>query len=61
MIGLVAIEEQPGLRLTTSIVGCRPDDTEIGMPLAVCLEQHENVWPPLFRPAPSDRVVGSGT
>jgi uncharacterized OB-fold protein len=58
---LYVIEEQPGLRLTTNIVGYHPDEIEIGMPLAVCFEQQENAWLPLFRPAPSDHVEGSGT
>jgi hypothetical protein len=30
------------------------------MPLMVCFEQQEDVWLPLFRPANSRRVEGSG-
>jgi uncharacterized OB-fold protein len=54
VIGLVEIEEQEGLRLTTNIVGCDPDDVHIGMPVEVVFEHHEDkhgdVWIPLFQP-----------
>ncbi len=45
-----------GLRLTTDIIGCAPDDVAIGMPLQVTFEHYEDVWLPFFEPAPmSDR------
>jgi uncharacterized OB-fold protein len=50
VIGLVEIDEQPGLRLTTNVVGCEPEDVEIGMELEVCFEEQDSVWFPLFRP-----------
>ena len=37
VIVLVALPEQDGLRLTTNIVGCPPDDVHIGMPVQVDL------------------------
>ena len=54
IIGLVELEEQASVRLTTNIVGCAPDDVFIGMPVQVTFEHHEDrqgdVWIPLFEP-----------
>ena len=47
-IALVELDEQPGLRLTTNVVGCPPEDVRIGMPVRVTFEQHGEVWVPLF-------------
>jgi uncharacterized OB-fold protein len=52
VIAIVELPEQPGLRLTTGITGCAPDDVEIGMPLQVMFEQYEDVWLPFFEPVP---------
>jgi hypothetical protein len=49
-IAIVEIEEQPGLRLMTNIVNCPPEAVQIGMPVRVVFEQHEEVWVPLFEP-----------
>jgi uncharacterized OB-fold protein len=51
VIGLVAIDEQPSLRLTTNIVGCPPEAVKIGMPVRVTFEQRGKAWLPMFRPA----------
>jgi len=50
---LVTFPEQEGLRLTSNLVGCDPDDIKIGMPLQVVFEQHGIVWFPLFEPVPA--------
>ena len=50
VIAIVELPEQKGLRLTTGIVGCAPDDVEIGMPLQVTFEHYEDVWLPFFEP-----------
>ena len=50
VIAIVELEEQPGLRLTTNIVGCDPARVEIGMDVKVLFEHHEDVWIPLFEP-----------
>jgi uncharacterized OB-fold protein len=47
---LVELEEQEGLRLTSNMVGCHPDDVKIGMPVRVVFEQHDDVYFPLFTP-----------
>lgn len=52
VIGLVEIEEQPDVRLTTNIVDCAEDDLHIGMPLQVAFEHYEDVFLPVFRPDP---------
>ena len=52
-IAIVEIAEQPGLRLMTNIVNCPPEEVRIGMPVRVVFEQHEDVYIPLFEPAPA--------
>jgi uncharacterized OB-fold protein len=49
-IAIVEIEEQPGLRLMTNVVGCPPQEVRVGMPVQVVFEQHDDVWIPLFTP-----------
>jgi uncharacterized protein len=50
-IALVAIDEQPDVRLTTNIVECPPDTVRIGMPVEVRFERRGKAWLPLFAPA----------
>ena len=51
VVAIVEIEEQPSLRLMTNVVGCAPEDVEIGMPVRVCFEElDDGVWLPLFEP-----------
>ncbi len=52
-IALVTFPEQEGLRLTTNVVGCPPEDVHIGMPVQVAFEQRDEVWFPLFEPVAS--------
>jgi acetyl-CoA acetyltransferase/uncharacterized OB-fold protein len=49
-IAIVALDDEPTVRLTTNIVGCRPDDVRIGMRVAVRFEHQGDVWIPLFEP-----------
>lgn len=51
VIAIVELPEQPGLRLTTNLVGCAPEAVRIGMPVRVCFEERDGVWLPLFEPA----------
>jgi hypothetical protein len=61
VIAMVEIEEQPGVRLTTNIVGCAPEDVYIGMPVEVQFEHNDDVWLPLFAPVASGSDgAGSG-
>jgi acetyl-CoA acetyltransferase/uncharacterized OB-fold protein len=50
VIARVALEEDPGVRLTTNIVGCDPDEVHIGQEVIVRFERHDDVWLPLFTP-----------
>ncbi|HMC52172.1 MAG TPA: OB-fold domain-containing protein [Acidimicrobiales bacterium] len=52
VIAIVEIEEQPDVRLMTNILNCEVDRVEIGMPVTVTFEQHDDVWIPLFEPSP---------
>jgi uncharacterized OB-fold protein len=51
VIAIVELEEQPGLRLTTNIVGCEPSAVYIDMAVRVVFEKQEGIWIPLFEPA----------
>ncbi len=54
-IAVVALAEDPAVRLTTNIVGCDPDDVHIGQETTVRFEQFDDVWLPLFEPVgPTD-------
>lgn len=55
VIGQVAIEEDPRVRLTTNVVGAEPAEPaelELGMPMEVTFQQAGEAWLPLFRPVP---------
>lgn len=49
-IAIVELDEQPGLHLTTNIVGCEPESVTIGQRVRVVFEAAEDVWLPLFTP-----------
>jgi len=49
-IGLVAIDEQPDIRLTTNLVDCDSARLRIGMPVEVRFEHVQDVWLPCFSP-----------
>lgn len=54
VIAIVALEEQADLRLMTNIVGCRPDEVTIDMPVHVQFQERgEEVFIPVFGPQPS--------
>jgi uncharacterized protein len=46
---IVELRDQPGLRLTTNVVGCGPDEVRIGMSVRVIFESGE-YYIPLFEP-----------
>jgi uncharacterized OB-fold protein len=60
VVAIVELVEQPGLRITTNIVGCPPEAVTIGLPVAVEFLEHGAVWLPQFRPV-SGAVVEGGT
>ena len=51
VVAIVDLPEQAGLRLTTNVVNCAPEDVRIGMTLRVAFEQYDDVWLPFFEPA----------
>jgi uncharacterized OB-fold protein len=50
VIGMVELAEQAGLRLSTNIVNCAPEEVHIGMPLRVLFEPQGEHFVPLFEP-----------
>ena len=50
VVAIVVIDEQDDVRLTTNIVGCDPDEVEIGMRVKVTFEDYDGVWLPFFEP-----------
>jgi acetyl-CoA acetyltransferase/uncharacterized OB-fold protein len=48
VVGSVALEEDPRIRISTTIVGSTPDQVFIGMRVAVGFERNEDVWIPTF-------------
>lgn len=51
IIGVVELEEQPALFLTTNLIDIEAEDITIGMDVAVVFEEANEIWYPLFRPA----------
>ncbi len=49
-IAVVALDEDPSVRLTSNVVGCDPTEVRIGQRVAVRFEPLEDVWLPLFEP-----------
>jgi len=49
-ISIVELVEQAGLRFTTNVVDCPPEDVYIGMPVRVTFEQYGEVFVPVFVP-----------
>lgn len=52
VVAIVELDDQPGLRLLSNVVGLPPGQVYVGMPVRVRFEQHEDVWLPLFEPLP---------
>ena len=56
-IAVVAVAEDPTVRLTTNVIGCDPDEVHVGQAVQVRFEEHEDVWLPLFEPTGEDDPV----
>jgi uncharacterized protein len=52
VIAIVELVEQEGLRFTTNIVNCQPDAVTIGLPVRVLFEAQDEIFVPVFEPAP---------
>jgi len=51
VLARVAIDDAPGVILTTNIVGCPVDKVDIGDRVKVMFEKQDDVWLPLFEKA----------
>lgn len=51
IIAIVNLAEQEDLRLTSNIVGCEPEEVEIGMEVEATFVHQEDIWVPLFKRA----------
>src|ERR1700743_2675538 len=49
VIARVALDGAPGVYLTTNIIGCPPEDVDIGDKVRVTFQQEGDVWLPLFQ------------
>src|SRR5262245_18730528 len=62
VIGLVELVEQTDLRLTTNLVGVRPEDVRIGMRVRVTFKQvSDEIALPLFEPDPDPAPAAART
>lgn len=50
-IGIVELDEQTNLRVTTNLVNVGPDALRCGMPVQVLFEVHGDFFVPVFEPA----------
>lgn len=48
-IGIVDLDDQPGVRITARILADHVDDVKIGSMVEVAFEQYEDVFIPVFR------------
>lgn len=60
VVAIVELAEQAGLRLTTNIVGCPPDEVRIGQAVQVTFVDYDDVWLPLFEPAAAAPAAAGG-
>jgi uncharacterized protein len=50
VICIVELVEQDGLRFTTNLVNCPPDQVAIGLPVRVTFDEQGEVFVPVFEP-----------
>lgn len=58
IVAIVELEEQPGLRILSNVVGCDPDAVRVGMPVHAvftAIAGTEGVGVPQFRPDEAPR------
>jgi acetyl-CoA acetyltransferase/uncharacterized OB-fold protein len=59
VVAVVAVKEDDRARLTTNIIGCDPQDVQIGMRVRVRFQrQADDIWLPLFEPDPETEGHG---
>ena len=50
IVAIVALDEDPRVRLITNIVDAEADAVHMGLRVSVRFEQHDDVWLPIFAP-----------
>jgi len=58
VVAIVAIDEDPRVRLTTNLVDVPPTDVAVGLRVEVRFEHHEDVWLPVFTRRRDDSSEG---
>jgi uncharacterized protein len=53
VIAIVELAEQNGLRFTTNLVNCTPEQVTVGMPVRVLFDEQDGVYVPVFEPDPT--------
>lgn len=48
IVARVALDDAPGVYLTTNIIGCEVNEVDFGDRVKVTFEQHDDVYVPLF-------------
>jgi acetyl-CoA acetyltransferase/uncharacterized OB-fold protein len=61
VIAVVALAEDPRVRLTTNIIGCEPDAVVVGMRVRVEFRAAHDVWLPLFTPCEGEAAPAHPT
>lgn len=56
VVAIVALAEDPSVRLTTTIVGCPPGDVRVGLAVQARFDRREDVWVPVFAPIPDEPI-----
>jgi uncharacterized protein len=54
-VAIIELAEQPGLRLTSNVVACSPDDVRIGQTVAVRFVHRNDIYYPVFVPTGGPR------
>ena len=55
VVAIVELTEQPGLRLTSNVVGCPPAEVRIGQRVAVRFVHRNDIFYPVFEPVARQR------
>ena len=50
VVGVVSVDDAPGVQLTTRVVDVAPDAVHVGMPVEVTFLGVDDIFLPLFRP-----------
>jgi uncharacterized OB-fold protein len=59
VVGVVSVDDAPGVQLTTRFVDVAPDAMRVGMPVEVTFLGVEDIFLPLFRPVVASSEVPS--